>query len=154
MQYVQSRWGLRTYTEHAASGLPNPMNLEGNIRFIQVHQLQRYTCVWYLNKCKLFAVCTEQMRSPYVHRACWERATKPYELGGEYTIYPGSRPAGYPHVVRHSNWVFAFDTDHFVLAIHVAIWAATRQNQQSESPSLIRVFAVRMKKAWVLSYPS
>ena len=33
-------------------------------------------------------------------------------------------------------------------------WAATWQNQQSEcAPSLIRVFAVRMKKAWVLSYP-
>ena len=31
-------------------------------------------------------------------------------------------------------------------------WATTRQNQQN-SPSLIRVFAVRMKKAWVLSYP-
>ena len=45
------------------------------------------------------------------------------------------------------------------------IWAATWQNQQNECapsedwdqpghpPSLIRVFAVRMKKAWVLSYP-
>ena len=41
------------------------------------------------------------------------------------------------------------------------IWAATWQNQQSEcapsedsdQPSLIRVFAVRMKKTWVLSYP-
>ena len=44
-------------------------------------------------------------------------------------------------------------------------WAATCQNQQSDRapsadsdqpwhpPSLIRVFAVRMKKAWVLSYP-
>ena len=44
-------------------------------------------------------------------------------------------------------------------------WAATLENQQSECapsedsdqpghpPSLIRVFAVRMKKAWVLSYP-
>ena len=44
-------------------------------------------------------------------------------------------------------------------------WAALWQNQQSECapskdseqpghpPSLIRVFAVRMKKAWVLSYP-
>ena len=27
-----------------------------------------------------------------VHRACCERATQPYSLGG--TIYPGSRPAG------------------------------------------------------------
>ena len=45
------------------------------------------------------------------------------------------------------------------------IWAATWQNQQNECapsedsdqpghpPSLIRVFAVRMKKDWVLSYP-
>ena len=45
------------------------------------------------------------------------------------------------------------------------IWAATWQNQQNESapsgdsdqpghpPSLIRVFAVCMKKHWVLSYP-
>ena len=34
------------------------------------------------------------------------------------------------------------------------IWAATWQNQQNDfPPSLIRVFAVRMKKAWVLSYP-
>ena len=44
-------------------------------------------------------------------------------------------------------------------------WAATWQNQQSDcapsedsdqpghQPSLIRVFAVRMKKAWVLIYP-
>ena len=44
-------------------------------------------------------------------------------------------------------------------------WAATWQNQQSDCapsedsdqpghpPSLIRVFTVRMKKAWVLSYP-
>ena len=28
-----------------------------------------------------------------VHRACCERATQPYSLGGEGTIYPGSRPA-------------------------------------------------------------
>ena len=45
------------------------------------------------------------------------------------------------------------------------IWAVTWQNQQNECapsedldqpghpPSLIRVFAVRMKKAWVLTYP-
>ena len=45
------------------------------------------------------------------------------------------------------------------------IWATTWQNQQSDSapiedsdqpghaPSLIRVFAVHVKKAWVLSYP-
>ena len=45
------------------------------------------------------------------------------------------------------------------------IWAASRQNQQNgcvpsedsdqpgHLPSLIRVFVVRMKKAWLLSYP-
>ena len=47
----------------------------------------------------------------------------------------------------------------------VIIWATSWQSQQNDwapsedsdqprhSPSLIRVFAVRMKKAWVLSYP-
>ena len=47
----------------------------------------------------------------------------------------------------------------------IIIWAAIWQNQQSDCvpsedsdqpghpPSLIRVFAVRMKKPWVLSYP-
>ena len=47
----------------------------------------------------------------------------------------------------------------------IFIWAATWQNQQSDCapsedsdqpghpPRLIRVFAVRMKSAWVLSYP-
>ena len=28
-----------------------------------------------------------------VHRACCERATQPYSLGGGGVIYPGSRPA-------------------------------------------------------------
>ena len=49
--------------------------------------------------------------------------------------------------------------------IKFIIWAARWQNQQNgcapsedsdqsgHPPSLIRVFAVRMKKAWVLSYP-
>ena len=51
------------------------------------------------------------------------------------------------------------------ISIRDSIWAASWQNQQSEcapsedseqpghSPSLIRVFAVHMKKAWTLSYP-
>ena len=29
-----------------------------------------------------------------IHRACCERATQPYSLGGGGTIYPGSKPAG------------------------------------------------------------
>ena len=53
----------------------------------------------------------------------------------------------------------------YVLMENLRKWAATWQNQQSECapsedsdqpghpPSLIRVFAVRMKKARVLSYP-
>ena len=57
-----------------------------------------------------------------------------------------------PYFVVICNWI-------------VTIWAATWQNQQSgcapsensdqpgHPPSLIRVFAVRMKKAWVLGYP-
>ena len=33
-------------------------------------------------------------------------------------------------------------------------WATTWQNQQSDcAPSLIRIFVVRMKKTWALSYP-
>ena len=52
-----------------------------------------------------------------------------------------------------------------VLGFIYSKWAATWQNQQSECahsedsdqpghpPSQIRVFAVRMKKTWVLSYP-
>ena len=67
---------------------------------------------------------------------------------------------------------FSRDEAHTVCAVHnrscsimINIWAASWQNQQSECapsqdsdqpghpPSLIRVFVVRMKKAWVLSYP-
>ena len=52
-----------------------------------------------------------------------------------------------------------------LLSNNILIWAATWQNQQSDCapsedsdqprhpPSLISVFNVRMKKAWVLSYP-
>ena len=54
---------------------------------------------------------------------------------------------------------------HSVIKIEHVNWAASWQNQQcgcapsedsdqpGHPPSLIRVFAVRMKKAWVLSYP-
>ena len=44
-----------------------------------------------------------------VHRACCERATRPYSLGGGGTIYPGSRPADVttrsPRMVAESNRV-------------------------------------------------
>ena len=58
-----------------------------------------------------------------------------------------------------SNWSLA------VLCNIEVVWAASWQNQQNDCapsedsdqpghpPSLIRVFAVRMKKAWLLSYP-
>ena len=53
----------------------------------------------------------------------------------------------------------------FLVLLLFFIWAATWQNQQNNCapsedsdqpghlPSLLRVFAVRMKKAWVLGYP-
>ena len=59
----------------------------------------------------------------------------------------------------------AFQLTKLQSLVSFKIWAATRQNQQSDCapsedsdqpghpPSLIRVFAVRMKKAWVLIYP-
>ena len=60
------------------------------------------------------------------------------------------------------RWILTF----IILILFIShIWAATWQNQENESapsensdqsghpPSLIRVFAVRKKKAWVLSYP-
>ena len=34
-----------------------------------------------------------------------------------------------------------------------SVWASAQSDQSLHWPSLIRVFAVRMKKAWVLSYP-
>ena len=74
---------------------------------------------------------------------------------------------------RHSNCsaisalhhVFVWWLSLDMTAILFTIWAASWQNQQSECapsedtdqpghpPSLIRVFTVRMKKAWTLSYP-
>ena len=67
-----------------------------------------------------------------------------------------SRPCSllFPHFLRNL----------LVVIIYIK-WATTRQNQQNECapsedsdqpghlPSLIRVFAVRMKKPWALSYP-
>ena len=68
---------------------------------------------------------------------------------------------GHGALLKYYNWV-AFT--HTNLTTHISSWATTWQNQQNECaasedsdqsghpPSLIRVFAVRMKKAWVLSY--
>ena len=41
LQYVLSRWGLRT--PHAASGLPNPNHLEGEVQFDQAQDQQVVT---------------------------------------------------------------------------------------------------------------
>ena len=68
-----------------------------------------------------------------------------------------------PYVIGTSRLFRACSSHDWHLNIN--IWAATWQNQQSDCapsedsdqpwhpPSLIGVFAVRMKKAWVLSYP-
>ena len=65
------------------------------------------------------------------------------------------------HIVAKKMTDMAYEWDN----VYCFIWAATWQNQQSECapsedsdppghpPNLIRVFAVRMKKPWVLSYP-
>ena len=74
-------------------------------------------------------------------------------------------------LIHYRYWLyclfFVFSPFFISLIVSTAetIWATTRQNQQSECapsedsdqpghlPSLIRVFAICMKKAWVLSYP-
>ena len=67
----------------------------------------------------------------------------------------------------HELWRLLFFTRecHQKQVINNCIWVAIWQNQQNDcapsedsdqpghSPSLIKVFAVRMKKAWVFSYP-
>ena len=75
-----------------------------------------------------------------------QRDWKPCQLGQEKCGLPGTSMAELP-------------------LIDFLIWAATWQNQQNECvpskdsdqpghpPSLIQVFAVRMKNPWVLSYP-
>ena len=80
---------------------------------------------------------------------------------------------GYPlsaqcRLSRCPGWSESLLSAHVILLVFSccgSIWAATWQNQQSDCapskdsdqpghpPSLIRVFAVRMKKAQVLSYP-
>ena len=75
----------------------------------------------------------------------------------------------YPNIQDLYGSQFCFEkeakTQLFNFSIPKLVWAATWQNQQNEfAPSehsdqpgllssLIRVFAVRMKKSWVLSYP-
>ena len=49
-----------------------------------------------LNRHKLFAVCTEQVRSPYTELAV-SGLPNPTLIGGGGTICPGLRPAGGYH---------------------------------------------------------
>ena len=72
-----------------------------------------------------------------------------------------------PHVWAVQDHLIKVPSDNNVLCwkMNTSTWAATWQNQQNECapsedsdqpghpPSLISVFAVRMKKAWILSYP-
>ena len=90
------------YTEHAASGLPNPADLGGELRFVQAQDQQvttdspRIVTECLLNQCWL--KCMYEGWRAYevsVHQACCERATHPCWLGRGSTICPGSRPAGY-----------------------------------------------------------
>ena len=71
------------------------------------------------------------------------------------------------HHVKEITRCFWYSYKSMVQKLHQSmhIWAASWQNQQSDyapsedsdqpghPPSLIRVFAVRMKKAWVFNYP-
>ena len=66
------------------------------------------------------------------------------------------------HLTNQTSWQYIHVQNHFNCN---CIWAALWQNQQNDCvpsedsdqsghpPSLSRIFAVRMKKAWVLSYP-
>ena len=56
----------------------------------------KYKAIHAFDKYKTMKIIYSMYRAGEVsiHRACCERATQPYSLGGEGTIYPGSRPAG------------------------------------------------------------
>ena len=70
-----------------------------------------------------------------------------------------------PHAVERIDQLIADLLCYCCCRVFAAIWAASWQNKQNGTahsedsdqpghpPSLIRVFAVRMKKAWALSYP-
>ena len=60
--------------------------------------------------------------------------------------------------VKYKLLFAANSTDYLIHLIWVASWQnncapSEDSDQTGHPPSLIRVFAVRMKKAWVLSYP-
>ena len=70
-----------------------------------------------------------------------------------------------PRFLRRLIWFYTVCQGHENGTLDIHIWAATWQNQQygcapsedsdqpGQPPSLTRVFAVRMRTAWVLSYP-
>ena len=67
--------------------------------------------------------------------------------------------------ICHEDCIWLFNKVYIKIIYRIMKWAASWQNQQNECtpsedsdqpghpPSPIRVFAVRMKKPWVLSYP-
>ena len=81
-------------------------------------------------------------------------------------VWASSEGSGETARMRRLAWTFAARIGYkYQIRLTRSIWAASWQNQQNGSapsedsdqpghpPSLTRVFAVRMKKAWVLSYP-
>ena len=84
----------------------------------------------------------------------------PFESPGSVCVRYGCS-----HVLFSNRAICRFKCLFVFQNVQVIIWAATWQNKQSECalsedsdqpgrpPSLIRVFAVRMKKPWVHSYP-
>ena len=85
---------------------------------------------------------------------------------------PGQLPSTHNRLVQHQAWIVGLTTANAMIKQcgkwgnkNYLIWAASWQNQQcgcapsedsnqpGHPPSLIRVFAVRMRKTRVLSYP-
>ena len=86
------------------------------LRYKDIHAFDK-------NKTMKIIYCMYIADEVSVHRACCERATKPYSLGGGGggTIYPGSRPAG---VTTHFLYVkimeklYGMKSQDFVDIIH------------------------------------
>ena len=57
-------------------------------------QIQRHTCVWWLQNNENYLQFTELVRFPYIEHAA-SGLPNPTLLEGGGTIYPGSRPAGF-----------------------------------------------------------
>ena len=94
---------------------------------------------------------------------CWTAFYMTFSL--IYTIIASKYHIYIAPYILVSRYAQAVDTCMCSMTCTLCKWAATWQNQQNESapsedldqpghpPSLIRVFAVRMKKPWIRSYP-